>query len=711
MSINVGTALAYLDLDTSKFTSGLKSAYDSLKIFKDSTASTSDRLLTVGASAKKAGSMLTLGITTPLLGAGAAIIKTASQFESAMAEVAAISGATSEDLELLTEKAKEMGATTKFSASESAEALKYMAMAGWDTQKMLDGLPGIMNLAAASGEDLGTVSDIVTDAMTAFGLSADKAAHFSDVLAQASNRSNTSVGLMGETFKYVAPVAGSLGYTIEDMAVAIGLMANNGIKGSQAGTQLRAVLSRMAKPTDEVAGLMDELGLSLTDSEGNMLSFNEIMLKLRESFSGMTAAEKAQNAAILGGQEAMSGLLAIVNTTDADFDNLTAAINDAEGAAQTMSDVMLDNFGGQLTILKSTIEGIAISFGDIMLPAIKSITRGLQNFATWLNNLSEGQKTVIVWVASLVASLGPLLLIFGKILTFVGSIGVDGVGLLKFIPKLISAITTINAPILAIIAAVVALKLAWDNNFAGIQEKTAAIWATLQETFTRLVALIQNILGIIVYIWQENWFGVQNIFSFVMGQLETIFSGAMDLILLVLQAFRDLFQGNWSGLWNTLVQLLLSILQTMLSLVRQQFQGIVSLLLALGTPLFEAGKSIYTFLWDGLKSIWDSISSWVTDCVNWLVDKVTFWKNESAKVNQGDSGGTPHASGLDYVPYDGYRAILHEGEAVLTKQENREKNKHVGGDTFNFYSPEPIDAVRAAREFRKVKQQLAEDLL
>ena len=233
-----------------------------------------------------------------------------------------------------------MGAKTKFSASDSADAFKYMAMAGWDASQMMDGIAGIMDLAAASGEDLATTSDIVTDALTAFGLQASDSAHFADVLAQASSKSNTNVGLMGETFKYVAPVAGALGYSVEDTAVAIGLMANSGIKGSQAGTALRSTITRLAKPVGESKDAVEELGISITNADGTMKSLSQTMVELREKFAGLTEEQKAQYAAMLAGQEGMSGLLAIVNASDEDFQKLTDEINNSNGAAQDMADIM-----------------------------------------------------------------------------------------------------------------------------------------------------------------------------------------------------------------------------------------------------------------------------------------------------------------------------------------------------------------------------------
>lgn len=300
---------------------------------------------------------------------GTAAVKVGMNFEAEMSKVASISGATGDEFQKLIDKAKEMGSKTKFSATESAQAMEYMAMAGWKTQDMVGGLKGIMDLAAASGEDLATTSDIVTDALTAFGLKASDSTHFADVLAKASSNANTNVAMMGETFKYVAPVAGALGYSVEDCSVAIGLMANSGIKASQAGTSLRQMLSRMAKPTDEAQDAMDKLGVSLTDSAGNMKSLDTVMGDLRNGFKGLSKAEQTQLAASLAGQEAMSGLLAIVNASDGDFDKLKNSIYNCKDAAANMAAVAQDNLAGQITSLKSKAEGLGIAFyGSIQEP-------------------------------------------------------------------------------------------------------------------------------------------------------------------------------------------------------------------------------------------------------------------------------------------------------------------------------------------------------
>lgn len=508
MSINVGQAIGYLDLDDSGFKRGFTSALQDLRIFQDKTASVSSKAKALGSAFTNVGSVMTRHVTTPIVGVGTAAVATAAKFESAMSEVAAISGASGKDLEALTEKAKQMGATTKFSASDSAAALKYMAMAGWDTKDMLDGVDGVMQLAAASGEDLAQTSDIVTDAMTAFGMSADQANRFADVLAQTANRSNTSVALMGETFKYVAPVAGALGYNIEDTSVAIGLMANSGIKGSQAGTSLKNMLTNLAKPTDQVQSYMDKLNISLTDSAGNVKPLNQLLDEMRGGFSGLTDAQKAEYAAGIAGKEGMSGLLAIVNSSQTDFDNLTESINNSNGAAKDVADVMLDNLGGQLTILKSTLEGIAIAFGDILLPTIKNVVSGLQNFLNWVTNLTDGQKQLVVTIAAIVAAIGPVLLIVGKLITsvlqiakvvtsVVGIAAKIGPAVAGVVKAVVSALGPVGM-IITIIGAVIAALVALYNKNEAFRNFVNNVWAKIKEVISGVVNAIVNFFTVTI---------------------------------------------------------------------------------------------------------------------------------------------------------------------------------------------------------------------
>ncbi len=331
-----------------------------------------------------------------------------------MSKVKAISGATAEEIEKLTEKAKEMGQKTKFSATESAEAFQYMAMAGWKTEDMLNGIEGIMNLAAASGEDLASVSDIVTDALTAFGLQAKDSGHFADVLAKASSNSNTNVGLMGETFKYVAPLAGSMKYSVEDTAVAIGLMANAGIKGSQAGTALRSMLTRLVKPPKDAAQALTALNISAKNSDGTMKPLSQTLQELRTKFSKLSDSQKSSYAASIAGQEAMSGMLAIVNASDDDFNKLTESIRNSDGASKEMADTMNDNVKGALTLLKSNIESVGIKLYDKIKEPLKKLINEvskyvskiptlLKNVYNWVNKNKDALKTLVKIVASVTA--------------------------------------------------------------------------------------------------------------------------------------------------------------------------------------------------------------------------------------------------------------------------------------------------------------------
>lgn len=325
-------------------------------------------------------------LKNPLLQAGAFFgvslgltdtINTQKDFEAAMSQVQATSGADADEMERLTKKAEEMGATTKFTASDSAEAMNYMAMAGWKTEDMLDGITGIMNLAAAANEDLGTTSDIVTDALTAFGLSASDSGRFADVLAQASANANTNVSMLGESFKYVAPVAGAMKYSVEDVSLALGLMANASVKGSQAGTSLKTSIANMAAPTDKMQGAMDKYGISLTKRNGEMKSFKEVLDMLRANLGGLSETEQTAAASTIFGKEAMAGMLAIINASTEDYEKLTQAIYNADGATEKMANTQLDNLSGSITLLQSAVDGVKISFGKRLNPYVRSVAEGL----------------------------------------------------------------------------------------------------------------------------------------------------------------------------------------------------------------------------------------------------------------------------------------------------------------------------------------------
>ncbi|EIL3010003.1 phage tail tape measure protein [Staphylococcus pseudintermedius] len=379
------------------------------------------KLQEIGRNMQSIGRSMSLYVTAPVVAGFGAAVKKSIDFDDSMRKVKATSGATSGEFQQLRDKALEMGAKTKFSASQSAEALNYMALAGWDTKEMMTGIDGVMQLAAASGEDLGAVSDIVTDSLTAFGLKAKDSGHFADVLAQASSKANTDVRGLGEAFKYAAPVAGALGYTVEDTSIAIGLMSNAGIKGEKAGTALRTMFTNLAKPTKAMKNQMDELGISITDSQGNMLPMRDVMDQLRGKFKGLSKDQQASAAATIFGKEAMSGALAVINASDEDYKKLTKSIDNSAGASKRMADEMEGGIGGSIRRMKSAIESLAISIGDVLAPYIKRLAEWVANAATKLNEMPKGTQKVVVGLGLVAAAIGPLLVTLGLMVSTIGA--------------------------------------------------------------------------------------------------------------------------------------------------------------------------------------------------------------------------------------------------------------------------------------------------
>lgn len=389
---SLGSELADAGVNTSNLSAEnerLAKTYDKVKHSQEELAKVNAAIEKNNEAISKTKTQL-VGTVGTLAALGTAIyagpVKKAAEFEEQMSTVKAISGATVADMTRLANEAKRMGATTQFTAAEAGKALEYMAMAGWKTDQMLGGLPGIMNLAAASSEDLGTVSDIVTDALTAFNMTAEDAGRFADVLAQASSNANTNVSMMGATFQKVAPVAGALGYSVEDISLGIGLMANASIKAETAGTSLKTALANMAKPTKQMKTYMDKYGISLTNADGSMKTFREVVDNLRSSLGGLSESEQVAAATAIFGKESFAGMLAIVNASDADFQKLSDSVNNAAGAAERMAQIKLDNFNGKVTLLKSAVEGLQIALGDALLP---TFTEGAEKAAELVSKLAE----------------------------------------------------------------------------------------------------------------------------------------------------------------------------------------------------------------------------------------------------------------------------------------------------------------------------------
>ena len=343
-------------------------------------------------------------------------------FEQEMKNVQAISGATGSELEKLTEKALEMAESTEFSADQVSQAMKYMAMAGWDTTQILSGIEGVMQLATASGEDLASVSDILTDSLTAFGMSAEDCITATDILAMTANASNTSISMLGSSFKSVAPIAGALGYSMGDVSLALGLMANSGIKAESAGTQLRTTLANLSKPTKEMSEAMQKYGISLTDSEGNMKSLYTVMSDLRESFKGLDETQKAELASTLAGKEGMSGLLAVVNSSDEDFNKLAEAIGNSNGACAEMADIMRSSTQNSVEMLKSKISTLMIEIGEKLAPTFIKVIDKISELVDWFSNLSDSTQQTIITLGGIIVVITPIIGALGSLCTGIGSV-------------------------------------------------------------------------------------------------------------------------------------------------------------------------------------------------------------------------------------------------------------------------------------------------
>lgn len=675
----------------------------------------------IGKTATKIGKGMSV-VSAGIGGVATAAVKTTADFESAMSNVQAISGATGEDMNSLKEKAREMGAQTKFSATEAGEAMSYMAMAGWKTEEMMSGISGIMNLAAASGEDLATTSDIVTDALTAFGLTAQDTEKFVDTLAATATNSNTNVSLLGESFKYCAPVCGALGYSAEDTSIALGLMANCGIKATNAGTALRAILTNMAKPTDAVEAAMSELRVSLTDSEGKMLSLRDLMANLRNGFGqsemsveeltesmnqlqtayengettadeyeeaqkkliesayGAEGAEKARLAAMLAGKEGMSGLLAIVNATEGDLDKLTTAIDNSKDSAQNMADIMNDNLAGQLTILKSQCQELAISIGELLMPQIRDIVGNVQGVVDKLNGMSDHQKKLIVDIALIIAAIGPLLLVIGKISTGISAVSSVTSKIMPFIGifmnkcsmlpgifmKIITASTGITqsislmlgpvgmivAAIVAVIAILVGLYTKCDDFRNFVNNTLLGMFTFIQQIISELIAVIQEfwewlepyvsphieflkgililaiegikafielfLLNIVTSI-KAVLIVIQNVVELVLGVIKSVVSGAMDFIQGIIDVVLGVISGDWERVWTGIKEMLGGIVEAIGGIIGNLVSFLTNTFEDLINLGFEWGKDFVSGLAKGIKSMIDSVG----DAAKSIANKIT----------------------------------------------------------------------------------------
>lgn len=576
-------------------------------------AATGEQLKDVGGNIESAGKKM-LPVTATVTALGTASVKMAADFEAAMSKVAAVSGASASEMEALTAKAREMGSKTKFSASEAAEAMNYMAMAGWKTEDMLSGIEGVMNLAAASGEDLATTSDIVTDALTAFGLTAQDSGHFADVLAAASSNANTNVSMMGETFKYCAPIAGSLGFSVEDTAEAIGLMANAGIKSTQAGTSLRTIMANLSGEVKICGANIGEVTIATSNADGTMRDLSDILADCRVAFSGLSESEKAAAAESLVGKNAMSGFLALMNAGEGDINKLSGAIDNCDGAAQNMADTMNDNLEGQLTILKSALEELAISFGQLLIPALREVVQWLQGFIGFLNSLPEGVKKTIMVIALVAAALGPVLIIIGKVISAIGTI-------MTIVPKVAGVINVVKGafaalnatmlanPIVLIIAAIAALVAAfiylwnncegfrqfWINLWENVKQIAVAVWEGLKTFFAAAWQAISTTA-------QTIWNGIRNFFSVLWEGIKTIFTTVLNVIKTIVTTYFNVYKTIITTVFNAIRTVITTILNAIKTVITTVWNTIKNVFTTVLNTIKSVVSGAFNAMWTGIKN-------------------------------------------------------------------------------------------------------------
>lgn len=581
MGVSLGTVTGYIELDVSKFSSGIKSAIADLKTFTDANSTVTQNLGAVSSALGKVGTGLTAKVTTPLVALGVAAVNTSKDFNKGMSEVAAITGATGKDFDALREKALQLGKDTTFSSTEVASAMTEMGKAGWDTTQIIDGMQGVLDATSASGEDLASVATIVADAITSFGLEAKDSTKVADLLTQAANSGTISISDLGESFKYIAPVAKTMGISIEDTTTAIAAMSMAGIKGSQAGTALRGMLTRMVKPTDDVAAAMEQLGVKIADSEGNFYSLDEILSQLRSSFQNLTPEQQAYYAAVLAGQEGISGLTALLGMNQEEYDKLSESMKNSAGVAQETAAVMKDNLAGDLEALGGSVETLGIKIGSVLEGYLRPLVQWAQQVVDSLSELSEEQMEQIVQWGLIAAAVGPALLILSQVFNVFSQITGATTAVIGALSGIASGIKTFGALLTGAegVGAISAFGKAFPAAAAVISN-------------AGIIGIIGAIIGILVYLYQTNE-GVREALTSAWESIRDLFSSVFDAISESIEMLKPTFEQLGESISSMLqsaaplFEALLNLISQLAQLLAPVIESIVQSITAILIPTFE----------------------------------------------------------------------------------------------------------------------------
>ncbi len=593
---------AYLKATDNNFVSTFKNAAKEVQNFQNNTNST---MSTVGQVTTSTGKTLTKAVTVPIVGIGIAAAKVGGDFEAQMSRVKAISGATGSSFEELRQQAIDLGAKTAFSAKESAAGMENLASAGFDSKEIMKAMPGLLDLAAVSGGDVALASENAATALRGFNIDAGQSGHVADVFARAAADTNAEVGDMGEAMKYIAPVASSMGLSLEETAAAIGIMSDAGIKGSQAGTTLRGALSRIAKPTDEMKAKMDELGLSFYDSEGKMKPLKDQVGMLKNAFKGLTPEQKQNALVTLYGQESLSGMMALIDKGPNKLGSLTKSLENSDGAADKMAKTMQDNMNSSLEQMMGALESAAIVVQKILAPAVKKVADAVSGLVDKFVSAPEPVQKMIVTIGLIVAAIGPLLLIVGKAIKIFQTMKVGFLALRSGLALIGSSFTAISLPVLGIIAAiaaVIAIGILVYKNWDKISKFGKEVWANVKKFASDAAEAIKEKWGDITKWFSDTW---NNLKNGAKGLWDGTIQGAKDAVDSVKNAwngikewFANLWKGTTSGLssaWDSVTTTLAPFVET----IKTIFQPILDFF----SGLWGQVQTIFGSAWEIIKTV------------------------------------------------------------------------------------------------------------